>query len=598
MISKKQIKESLLAIAENHNYSGESVEILTDLASYILFYNQTEIANVAQESSLVTAKLLNSKIKACMDVMYSVYRGRNASISLNFKSNTLINFKKFDQIYESNGFFIYAEEPIFRTSGSADEAKSVTGILCKSPKYEIELIISEKNKYYIDIAIDRTILSNLSEDIKVTIDDVEYQTTRNFYDHVNSSINLDDGLDKLFILTIPNYGIRIFKRGYRTETKGWVLADKVTRNNLNIDILPTATSIDKLPVGAGEGPYIIDGNIYVWTDTKLVEHGYFRPNTKVNIQCFRYTVLADINSYEVPDIIIPGTEMVPFYGYMEDEKTPVREGDDGRKLIEEIPRESAGSLLYNANLSTRTQSQILSNSDVNVLFSEFFIEKIIISNNWYDLKTNWLFIFYIPRPINGDILPLTISSIHKFIECHKSYFITNEILPVCAVLCIITVELRLYKNGSTDIMNEVKAIFDSYSNKLNSLETYETIGEVITESINNENGVGVEVRLGGSFVNEKIIRAEINRIPTVAYIDDMVFSGYNIKDGNIIISNLQRNIPIPVTVTKIFNKNTHEEIQRDLVDEYNKEDIYSVEIPIYYNFKIITDFIDNYEVIS
>ena len=528
MISKEEIKEELYRIAKNYNLKGDAVEYVTDVVTFLFFYNQVGIANAVQESSLETAKLLNSKIKACMNNFYSVYRGRNARIELNFKANTLIDFKKFDQIYATHSFFLYAEEAIYRSQYSVapviGKDRLPIGIFCKSQKYELELTITNKNKYYIDVVIDRSYLRNLSEDIKVEIDGVLYPTTRDFYDHVNTPIprTKNDPLDKLFLLTIPDYGVRIFKKGY------------------------------------------MDGDL---------EKGYFKPSQVINIQCFEYTTLDDINLDEVKKVIIPGTELIPYEGYKEDGKTPNVAGDDGRLLIEATSRASENSLLYNANLATRVQSQILSNSDINALFTEYFIDDIESAVNWYNTENNTLYIYYIPR--EGLDIDLSSDRIQLFMSKYKSYFITQNIVPLRGILCKIDINLAIYVEGDPDQLDSsvIQEIFNNYNRKLNSMGVAEKV-----IGYTDVDGDLIDVGFGGSFVNDKAIRAEITRIPKVVYIDNLIYSKFYIKNVMEIIDPDLEETPIPVSI-------------------YNK--VYHEQVPIYYNFEVNQPNYKNaYEIVS
>jgi hypothetical protein len=528
MISKEQIKKALYKIAENYNIGGESVEYVSDVVTFLFFHNQFEIANAVQESSLVTAKLLNSKIKACMTNFYSVYRGRNARVELNFKANTLIDYKKFDVIYKSNTFNLYAEDAIYRTQYSDTPVKGVDklprGIFCKSLKHELELTVTEKGKYFIDVVIDRSYLGNLSEDVKVEIDGVPYPTTRDFHDHVNTPIprTNDDPLDKLFILTIPDYGIRIFK-------KGW------------------------------------------WSNDG--QQGYFRPNQVINIQCFEYTTLDDINLDDVKKVIIPGTELIPYEGYLDDDKTPKVEGDEGRLLIEATPRNPEASLLYNANLATRVQSQILSNSDINVLFTEFFIDEVESALNWYNPDNNNLYIYYIPRTELDLDLPE--EQVQLFVDRHKSYFITQDIIPLRGVLCTINIDLTIFVNGDPDLIdiNLIKNIFNKYSNKLNSIGVEEKVEEYL--DVDED---AIDIGLGGSFINNEIIKAEITRIPNVVYVKNLVYSKFYIKNVIEILDPNLEETPIPVFI-------------------YDK--VHQERVPIYYRFEVMPpNYRNAYEVVS
>lgn len=269
MTSRDSIKNELVNIATQHGYRGEMVEIAADLLSYVLYHNQVEITNAVQESSLSTAKLMNSKITECMNVMYSVYRGKSTKVILNFKSNTFISKNKYDLVYESNTFKLYAADnySIIPSTSNTDYYQ-LECIFCTGTKYEYDVTITEDNQYYIDLLDSNGHpQKDLSEDIKITIDGIEYPTTRNFFDHINSVIsNGDDAadLDQIFVLTIPDFGVRLFKKGYK--------------------------------------------------DTDGTQRGYFKIGSVVHVESFKYTKWEEINQNEYSKILIPGTELIPFTG--------------------------------------------------------------------------------------------------------------------------------------------------------------------------------------------------------------------------------------------------------------------------------------------
>lgn len=507
MISREQIKANLQKIAENYGYSGESTEMIIDMLTYLSYHNQIEILNATQESSLSTAKLINSKIVQCMSVMYSVYRGKNAKVKLHFRNNTLIKKNRLDLIYESNSFKLYTDsvlslEPSTIGSDGKEILYTIECIFAKDTKFVTEVEVTEQNKFFIDAIVDKRVLGNLSEDVKVTIDDVEYPTTRNFYEHINQpiynpleEISETNQLDKLFILTIPDYGIRVFKKGY------------------------------------------IDSN----GNTK----GYFETNKTVKIECLTYTTAEEINVDEFNKIIVPGTILIPFSGYREDGKTPIVEGDTGRELLNEIPRETSNSILYNANSSTRTQSQILSNSDVNVLFSEYFIDVIQSAINWYNKDTDTLYIYYVPKVVGNTITQLRVNS---FVDKYKSYFITQNIAPVKGIQLSVYVNLEIYITDTNEINDAVQAIFDKYANRLNP------IGE-------------------DTLINTKAIYAEISRLSTVSYINKYTYTRFLSEDKTIDQYNTteSNDFPIPTEINGV---------------------------PVYYKFEVTINYKNSYEVIS
>ena len=93
--------------ATNLNLHGESVEMLVQMLANALYISEVEHITYSQEASLERASLENSKIQHCVDQMYSVYRGSNPRVILNFKASKLFQFNPYDEIIKSNNFKFY-----------------------------------------------------------------------------------------------------------------------------------------------------------------------------------------------------------------------------------------------------------------------------------------------------------------------------------------------------------------------------------------------------------------------------------------------------------------------------------------------------------
>jgi hypothetical protein len=461
---------------------------------------------------------MNSKITRCMENMYSVYRGKNARVKLNFKNNTLIKKNKFDLLYESNSFKVYTPVALNLPPSTMDvngvyNLYQIEGILCKSTKTISEVVIDSNNRYYIDVKLDDHLLSNVSEDILVKIDGVEYPTTRNFFTHINKPIPVtsDDPLDYIFVLTIPDYGIRLFKKGYR------------------------------------------EGNDIV---------GYFKIDSVVTVECLEYTTADDINYSEYNKIIIPGTELIPFNGYQSDGVTPQVPGDTGRSdIIPEIPRDDERSPLYNANYATRTQSSILSSSDVNVLFTEHFIDYVKSSVNSYSESDNTLYIYYVPRAIGYS---LSNPQVDEFVNLYRSYFITHSIRAVKGELCRIQVSIDLFVNNSEEILDDITEIFNKYK-------------DILCKRSSIQNPVDPEFEMFDSILNEKMIRSEISKLSQVAYIDRFYYSKYTLENGQYSINSSDNNNSFLIPTARVIN---------------------GLAVPMYYNFELNINYMNTYEIIS
>jgi hypothetical protein len=166
-----------------------------------------------------------------------------------------------------------------------------------------------------------------------------------------------------------------------------------------------------------------------------------------------------------------------------------------------------------------------------------------------------------------------------FRKRHKSYFITNEITPVKGLLCKIFINLTVYTNGTDELKKEIEAIFNKYKDKLNSIKTDGSKFEIIIE------GDSVQVGVTDSLINDKAIRAEITKLPTVAYIENMTYTKFQIEQGILDIDPKEIAQKIEQTTDKIIPVSIFKPITNEI-------------IPLYYEFNIITIYKYSYEIIS
>lgn len=512
MLSKDQIRNALLQVAENNNLTGDSVNLLVNELTYSLYHEQLEITNAIQESNLSTAYLLNSKIRNCMNVMYSVFRGRNCRVKLNFQNNTLIQKNKFDVLYTSNTFKVYAEEAL-NLVPSVDEGGvkgynkyQIIGILADTNLYEVDITVNEESQYYIDMIEDRKVLSELSEDIQVFINGIEYPTTRNFYDHIQQSIPLKN-----------NDAYKIGTSYYYVSGIDWIQVpetDPLVNDFIIKGELSSTTQLPKLPSGDLDAIFVLTIPDY---GIRLFKRGYFNINDEVKIRALKYTTVDQINSDEFSKITIPGTYLTTRLTKSNEVRRSPELGEDGlptyldNGIVKEIERDNNKSLLYTANFYERLQAKMLSKSDINNLFTEYFIEQVRNAINWYDgkkdedgklidFKQGKIYIFYVPK-INKDYI--TNDQFNAFIIKYGSYFISNNMIAVSGVLLTIDVDLILYMNDSIEIGDSIENIFNNYANQLNDP--------------NN---------LGTNLLKPKQIFADISKLPTVDYIDELSYISY------------------------------------------------------------------------
>jgi hypothetical protein len=412
-----------------------------------------------------------------------------------------------------------------QTAGESDDETTydyepIIGLISTKDKITIETTITANNHYYIDL-IDKTnhIIGDLDEDIKVWIkaegaaNYIEYPVTRNFYDHANAQLaNIGEvnNLDPIFVLTIPDYGIRLFKKGY----------------------------IDQ------------GGNVI----------GYFPINGSVKVECYKYTTDSQVNMDEFNKITIPGTETIKL------------------ELINNIEREDGNALLYNANSAQRTSKSIRSNSDVAVLFSEYFINDILYSNIRFNqagtiqteggnqLDTTALFVFYVPRDEEYEIPRI---DQELFIDAYKNYLITENLLAYSGACNKVQLALKIELSDTNDITPQIREILAEYENKLTNRSN-------LTEEQIEQDDLNWDTAYYSELVDINELRSKIAKLPTVVAI-----SVSDINSQEIYLSGVK-----------------DAEIEGgDLVTSWY-DAANQVRVPVYYQFELLVNYTYKYESVS
>lgn len=573
MLSKDQIIKTLKSIAENNNLTGESVDLLIDLIAYAMYTEQFNIMTAIQENNLSTAKLMNSKIRSCMNVMYPVYRGRNARVKLLINTTQYLNKSKFDVLYSSNTFKLYAEDSL-TISPTLDKPVAITGILCKTPLYENTFTIDTSNRYYIDFMINQKIIGNLSEDIRVFIDDKEYKVTRNFFDFIRQNVSAVPGnyyqiedKSEYYIIT-SDYK---FQAIYSDEDFNQYRTDYPELEFNKVEDLKSVTDLPSMDSLINDQETLFALTI---TDfgVRLYKRGYFKVSSKVKVQVLDYTTLDSINTDEFTKIKIPGTTNV---------ETVISDGVEtyrslksldknnvvpryylkGCGAIKEIEREPDDTVLMNANYYERLQGQMVTKADINLLFNEYFIELVLNSINYHEFKPeegkNNIYIYYVPKV---DLNNLTKDEIDVFISKYKSYFISDNLQIVMAQKIMIPVKITLYVNSMIDLSEDINLIFNQYSNKINSRD----------KSAENQ-----------YIINWNKIRSSISKLDSVDYVEDIQFGQSN-GDAYYIDD-------VDMSPVRWVNNNP----EKLRVDADHPEGV-----PTYYGFKVDIIYKSNYENLS
>ena len=344
MKSLQEYIEIYRSIARNLNLQGDSVEMLAQMLANATFISEVEHISYSQEASLERATLMNSKIQHCMNDMYSVFRGSCPRVVIKFKSNSYYQWNVFDEIAASNNFNVYYLGHLIESTDelAADELniggteaiannnlfsyspvvipptgdnKEYTIIALISPKrLKASWTLSKENLYYVDF-----LETDLSNDLMVKVNDEFHSVSRVFADHIKYA--------SIFDLTIPDFGLRLY-------------APDIFRKELSEEI----------------------------TDTPA--------NTKISLDVFRYSTLDSYSASELKQIKIRGAKLVPFEESFLRENNLPGETADGLVFLNEISRDSLGTIHYRANRERYMGSMLRSNSDIGVILEEMYPEKV------------------------------------------------------------------------------------------------------------------------------------------------------------------------------------------------------------------------------
>ena len=338
-------------IAKNLGMQGDSTELLIQMLSHFTYTNEVENIAYANEASLERALLGNSKIQHCVEVMYSVFRGRCPRVIFRFRPTKFFDFGVYDRIVSLGSFGLYylgylgtsegvAGQGLYDASlGEAGGLKftyapvtiqpsegGYVTILCllATKTIESEFTLSNLNKYYIDIPEE-----GLSHDMSVQVSGIntgslEYtDTTREFQKHLLDNM--------VFDLTLPGFGSRLYlPESLRTE------------------------------------------------------------NTKVKTMAFKYVTADELNSHDLTNIKMDGADPVGIHDTETDIDfmSELQEVSKGVVLIPELPQEDLSTVHYAANKDRFMGSILRSNSDVSDLLKEMYPLKVKSTSYVFDSGTS------------------------------------------------------------------------------------------------------------------------------------------------------------------------------------------------------------------
>lgn len=211
--SLSEIESEFRTIAEANQLVGDSVEVLIKLLAYNRYESSTAVDNVLLESQPDTAVNTNSKISHAMNEMYSIYRGKNSTVTVDALVTGNTTLEKYSKVYSDRDntlFFLSATLDGVEVDGDYQftYGRTYKLTLLKAEKKLTEVVtVLEENKYLIEL-----LDSDISETYSVRTGpnlEVYLPTTNDFGKHIDSSLS-DDEEDLVFDLTIPDYGLRLY----------------------------------------------------------------------------------------------------------------------------------------------------------------------------------------------------------------------------------------------------------------------------------------------------------------------------------------------------------------------------------------------------
>lgn len=211
--SLSEIEADFRNIADANKLVGDSVEVLIKLLAYNRYESLTAVDNVLLESLADTSVNNNSKLAHAMNEMYSVYRGKNATITVKALVTGNVKLEKYEKIYsdrENTLYFLSASLNGVEVDGDYQftYGKTYDITLLKADKKLTEVVtVTEDNKYLIEL-LDTDISETYTIRTGVGLSTV-ISTTKDFGDHLDKALE-EDSSRVAFDLTIPDYGLRLY----------------------------------------------------------------------------------------------------------------------------------------------------------------------------------------------------------------------------------------------------------------------------------------------------------------------------------------------------------------------------------------------------
>jgi hypothetical protein len=377
--------------------------------------------------------------------------GKTSSDNSNVSSDPekLYTLDELLNLEDYTGDWEYSAASFFPTLDTSDPSgvQIIIGFL--APKrsgetLEIDETINKNNVYYVDCPID-----DLSDDMYIEINGQRVDRTRIFAEHILEH--------KIFDLTLPSFGSRLYIANYYKDTVG--------RDSNDV-------------VGMTE-------------------------NTTIYAKYFGYSHLTDYNENEFKKLRFKGADLVSINeAFLKANGYEELSGNPGVCMVEAIDRDDINTIHYKASRDRYVSSILRSNSDIGTVLEESFPSIVKTGGTSYQFsvsnsekKDSTIDIFYIPR--NNDIL-LSDSDIENFISEKRAYYVISSnisINPGTRYVASFNIDLELYKQGSEndyDVTIGQEILQDNYERKFNVVFDDSTMKEI--ESLISKNSMVKKIK--------------------------------------------------------------------------------------------------------
>ena len=481
MRSLQEYRDIYRKIAQNLGYRGDSVELLVHLLANATYIEEVENISYMEESSLEKARLQNSKIQHCMDLMYSVYRGACPRVYIKFKAKQMKTLVRYSEIAKSSNFSVYFSG--YYDGDLGDEGNQDPGNSENGSGYNEGFVYSSDlqliaGKYYI-------IVGFIS---KTPITDTFEVTSGNTYFHDIDGQNLSNDL--------------------------YIQVAKQSSTGSMMKYTATSDFKDYLLRSENKERYIYDLTSSDYGSRLYFKDSYgIEVNDRITATYFPFTRVSNFLQNELGKISVSFGELTEFSS-----EFIGRGSQDDRELVakgliitKESDPESLMSVHYNANKARYQNSIVRSNEDLGDLLRRFNEDIVLEATCAFESDTT--VIYYIPKSgarLNED-------QKREFVDNNFAYYVTRDITIQEAARQEVVLYIDVFLTSSVSGLDEkIREIVSKYE------RSFEAAKEVSTN--------------GDKAINK--IRSEVSKISGVDYVSRVEFQDKPEFDNNYLTINI------------------------------------------------------------